>query len=137
MDDRLRQAVSIQPLLIGGNPFATTSIYARIHYLERRWGVYFALGGTGALVAALRRLAEEQGIELRLSTTLKRALIDRGRAVGVQLASGVQLKSDIVVSNADPCHLYREMIDRRHLGASTRLKLRSDLTKRGAVPIHH
>ena len=102
MDDRLRQAVSIRPLLIGGNPFATTRIYARIHYLERRWGVYFAMGGTGALVAALRRLAEEQGIELRLATTVKRVLIDR-----------------------------------RHLGASTRLKLRSDLTKRGAVPIHH
>jgi phytoene desaturase len=37
----LRQAFSIHPLLVGGNPFTTTSIYALIHYLERRWGVYF------------------------------------------------------------------------------------------------
>ena len=44
----IRQAFSIHPLLVGGNPFSTTSIYALIHYLERKWGVYFAMGGTGA-----------------------------------------------------------------------------------------
>src|SRR5690606_15296588 len=52
-DDRLRRAFSIQPLLVGGNPFDTTCIYSLIHYLERRWGVHFAMGGTGALVRAL------------------------------------------------------------------------------------
>ena len=51
--DHLRRAFSIQPLLVGGNPFETTSIYSLIHYLERKWGVYFAKGGTGAIVRAL------------------------------------------------------------------------------------
>lgn len=51
-DDRLRQVLSFHPLLVGGNPFQTTSIYALIHHLERHWGVWFAMGGTGAVVAA-------------------------------------------------------------------------------------
>ncbi len=37
-DDRLRRAFSIHPLLVGGNPMQTTSIYCLIHYLERKWG---------------------------------------------------------------------------------------------------
>ena len=45
---KLREAFSFHTLLVGGNPFDTTSIYAMIHYLEREWGVWYALGGTGA-----------------------------------------------------------------------------------------
>ena len=55
-DDRLRRAFSIHPLLVGGNPMQTTSIYCLIHYLERKWGVWFPKGGTGALVQALVKL---------------------------------------------------------------------------------
>mgnify|MGYP000170166489 CR=1 FL=1 len=66
-DDRLRRAFSIQPLLVGGNPFSTTSIYSLIHYLERRWGVHFPRGGTGALVKALGKLMVEQGIDIKLN----------------------------------------------------------------------
>ncbi len=65
-DDRLRQVLSFHPLLVGGNPFQTTSIYTLIHHLEREWGVWFAMGGTGAIVAALVRLFEELGGTLML-----------------------------------------------------------------------
>ena len=67
-DDRLRQVFSFHPLLIGGNPFDSSSIYALIHVLEKRWGVWFAMGGTGALVDALARLFTDLGGELRLDT---------------------------------------------------------------------
>ncbi len=66
----LRQAFSIHPLLVGGNPFSTTSIYALIHYLERRWGVFFAMGGTGKLVQALYDLMERAGIDIVLDTDI-------------------------------------------------------------------
>ncbi len=49
-DERLRTVLSFHPLLVGGNPFAASSIYSLIAFLERRWGVHFAMGGTGALV---------------------------------------------------------------------------------------
>ncbi|MGI9387993.1 MAG: phytoene desaturase, partial [Methyloligellaceae bacterium] len=59
---KLRQAFTIQPLLVGGSPFDTTSIYGLIHYLEHKWGVFFAMGGTGAIVAGLGKLMDEAGI---------------------------------------------------------------------------
>ena len=67
-DDHLRQALSFHSLLVGGNPFQTSSIYTLIHFLEREWGVYFPEGGTHALVRTLVKLFEELGGELRLST---------------------------------------------------------------------
>ncbi|MFT4839589.1 MAG: phytoene desaturase [Planctomycetota bacterium] len=107
---QLRQAFSIQPLLVGGNPFDTTSIYSLIHFLERQWGVHFPMGGTGALVKALGSLMERQGIEVRLGETVEQITTDGGRATGVLLAGGRELPADIVVSNADAPHLYRSMV---------------------------
>ncbi|MFC0268286.1 phytoene desaturase family protein [Kushneria aurantia] len=120
-DEQLRQAFSIPPLLVGGNPFHTTSIYALIPYLERKWGVHFPIGGTGALVAALEKLMREQGIEIRTATTVERISADNGRATGVALESGEQLTADAVISNADAAHLYTHMVEQR--STSARLKL--------------
>jgi phytoene desaturase len=125
---RLREALSIQPLLVGGSPFDTTGIYGLIHYLERRWGVYYAVGGTGLLVAALGRLMEEQGIAIRLETTVSRVLLEGRRATGVELVTGERLSADVVVSNADPMYLYRAMLPERALGTVTRIKRRSRLS---------
>jgi phytoene desaturase len=50
---KLRIAMSLQSLLIGGNPFSVTSIYSLINALERQWGVYWPIGGTGAIVQAM------------------------------------------------------------------------------------
>ena len=52
-DERLRMMLSFHPLLIGGNPFRASSIYCLISYLERHWGIHFAMGGTGALANGL------------------------------------------------------------------------------------
>jgi phytoene desaturase len=111
-DPRLQQVFSFHPLLIGGNPFASSSIYALIHALEKRWGVWFAMGGTGALVAALVRLFEELGGELRLNTEVDRIDIDpvSGRACGVTLRSGDRLSADAVVSNADVAYTYQRLV---------------------------
>ncbi len=123
-DDRLRQAFSIQPLLVGGNPFDTTSIYNLIHFLERRWGIHFAMGGTGALVDALGRLMQEVGIEIDLGRTVERITIKNGRATGVLLENGRQFSADIVVSNADPAHLYRRMVPMHVQTNAVKLKQR-------------
>lgn len=71
-NDKLRRVFSFQPLLVGGNPFNTTSIYSLIHYLEREWGVHFAVGGTGALIDAMQKLMIEEGIEIRLGEEVAR-----------------------------------------------------------------
>ncbi|MBT6275092.1 MAG: phytoene desaturase [Chromatiales bacterium] len=121
---KLRQAFSIQPLLVGGSPFDTTSIYGLIHHLEREWGVYFAKGGTGAIVTALTKLLEEEGVDIRTQTTATSITMAGRRATGVVLDNGDSLPCDAVISNADPMHLYKNMVPSKSQALTTRLKTR-------------
>ena len=111
-DARLRQVFSFHPLLIGGNPFQSSLIYALIHVLEKKWGVWYAMGGTGALVGALVQLFRELGGELRLEIEASGIDIDpaSGRARGVVLGNGERLAADAVVSNADVAFTYRRLV---------------------------
>ena len=84
----LRRSFSFHPLLIGGNPFDSSSIYAMIHYLEREWGIHFAMGGTGALVKALAQLFEELGGRFHFNTEVEEILVNGRRATGIRLADG-------------------------------------------------
>lgn len=122
---KLRQAFSIQPLLVGGNPFSTTSIYGLIHYLERAYGVYFAMGGTGAIVSALEKLMRKHQIDIHLNCTVEKILVKDKTAQAVVLSDGTQLKADIIVSNADASHLYSEMLEKKDVTVMPRLKLKA------------
>jgi len=123
-DDRLRRAFSIQPLLLGGNPFSTTAIYGMINHLEREHGVWFAMGGTGALVDAFEQLMREQGIRISLGETVSRIKVADGRATGVVLETGEELDSDLVVSNMDPVHVYREMLPASQVSNVAKLRVK-------------
>ena len=120
---KLRQAFSIQPLLVGGNPFDTTSIYGLIHYLERAYGVHFAMGGTGSITQALGGLMARQGIDVQLGQTVQSLTVEQGVVKGVVMDDGRILSADLVVSNADPAHLYGSMVKPSEQPIATRLKL--------------
>lgn len=122
--DKVRQAFSIQPLLVGGNPFDTTSIYGLIHFLERAHGVHFAMGGTGALVDAFERLMREEGIEIRLNTTVASIEVKDELIRAVIDTDGKRIDADHVISNADPVHLYNALLPREAAKPSARLKAR-------------
>ncbi len=109
-DERLRQAFSFQPLLVGGNPFATTSIYLLIHWLERKWGVHYIKGGTGALVNALVKLLADLGVEVRLKAPVTEVLAPRGRVEGVRLENGETILCTLVACNGDPNFIYRNLV---------------------------
>jgi phytoene desaturase len=109
-DEALRQVMSFHPLLVGGNPFSTTSIYSLIAYLERKWGVWFALGGTGAIVQALVELLRALGGELECDAEVEEILVDGGRARGVRLAGGRVIDADLVVSNSDVAFTYKRLL---------------------------
>ncbi|MEG3126182.1 phytoene desaturase family protein [Sphingomonas sp. GB1N7] len=116
--DKMRQVFSFEPLLIGGNPLKVPAIYAMIHFVEKTWGVHFAMGGTGALVAALVRKFEELGGMVQLHAEVARIDVERsGRqriATGVTLMSGERISADLVVSNADYATTYLNLIDKTH-----------------------
>lgn len=109
--EKLRQVMSFHPLLVGGNPFSTTSIYTLIAFLERRWGVHFPVGGTGALVKGLVNLIEHSvGGAVRCGAEVKRITLDGRRATGVELVDGEVIPAAVVVSNADAAWTYRYLV---------------------------
>jgi len=109
-DDFLRRVFSFHPLLIGGNPFDTPSIYGLIIQFEKEWGVHYARGGTGAIVDGLGRLFEELGGQVHFNTEVDQIIIRDGRAAGVQLADGSEHEADVVVCNGDVAFTYRHLI---------------------------
>jgi phytoene desaturase len=111
-DPFLRQCFSFHPLLIGGNPYDSPSIYAMIHYLEREWGIWYAKGGTGAVVAALGKLFEELGGTIHLNAEVEEILIEGKRTTGIRLMDQTVIKADDVVCNADVGFTYDKLIRR-------------------------
>lgn len=114
-DARLRQVFSFHPLLIGGNPFQSTSVYAMIHKLEQEGGIWFALGGTGALVQGLVRLFQDLGGTLCLNTEVSEIKIDpeSRRATGIQTVTGETMAAEAIVSNGDVAMTYLKLIPER------------------------
>ncbi len=109
-NEKLRIAFSFHPLLIGGNPFTTTAYYCLVGHLERLHGVHYAMGGTGAIVAGLVRLIEDQGGTLRLNAEVEQITVENGRASGLRLVGGERIAADIVVSNADVGWTYTKLL---------------------------
>ena len=118
-DPHLRQLFSFHSLLVGGNPFTTTSIYTLIHCLERKWGVFFPKGGTGRLVWALVKLFQELGGKIRFDAEIDRIVTRNGAVAGVQAKAGEVEKFDLVVSNADVVHTYHRLLRDEPLAAVT------------------
>ncbi|WP_420393908.1 phytoene desaturase [Acuticoccus sp.] len=121
--EHLRQAFSFHTLLVGGNPFSTSAIYGLIHALERKWGVWFAKGGTGALIQGLVRLFQDLGGTVRLSAPVARITTTGDRATGVRLASGEEIAADLVASNADIVHTYKALLGDTARGRSEARRL--------------
>jgi phytoene desaturase len=109
-DRHLREAFSFHSLLVGGNPFSTSSIYTLIHYLERNWGVFFPKGGTGALVQALAKLFNHLGGEVRTNAEVDEILTEGGAVRGVRLKNGEEILSLKVCCNSDVAHTYRDLL---------------------------
>lgn len=109
-DPHLRQAFSFHSLLVGGNPFSASAIYTLIHFLERKWGVYFAKGGTGALVAGLARLFRDIGGTLHCESEIEEIVTANGRVEAVLTTDGTRAPVDAVVSNADVARTYLDLL---------------------------
>ncbi len=122
-DPHLREAFSFHSLLVGGNPFVSSSIYTLIHFLERNWGVYFPKGGTGALVNALHKLFEELGGEVRLNAEVAEVMTADGEAKGVRLKNDEMILADLVACNSDVVHTYKDLLANSKRVKSTRSRL--------------
>ena len=111
-NEKLREAFSFHPLLIGGNPFSSTSIYAMIHELEQKFGVWFAMGGTGALVKGFGECFTDIGGKILLESEVAELTMNaaNGKTTGVKLKSGETLLADAVVANSDVGRTYLDLV---------------------------
>lgn len=124
-DDFIRQVCSFHPLLVGGNPFDTPSIYGLIIQFEKNWGIHYAEGGTGAIVNALGRLFLECGGKIRFNTPVKQIIVHNRRAKGVELMDGSREEADEVISNADVAFTLKNLIPRSELPLPVLLRISS------------
>ena len=112
-NEKLRMVFSFHPLLIGGNPFNVPSIYSLIQYLEKEWGVWFAKGGTTALIHGLAKLFTDLGGKILLKQEVSKIDVHERKVQGVKTADGIYHNADIVVSNADVAYTYMNMVDKK------------------------
>ncbi|WP_313611575.1 phytoene desaturase [Pantoea piersonii] len=123
-DEKLRQAFSFHSLLVGGNPFATSSIYTLIHALEREWGVWFPRGGTGALVQGMLRLFQDLGGTLELNARVSHIEAKDAAISAVHLEDGRVFETRAVASNADVVHTYSNLLAQHPAAAAQGRKLK-------------
>lgn len=114
-NEYLRKVFSFHPLLIGGNPYNTTSIYTLIHYLEQKWGVWYVQGGTNKAVSGMLKLFAENNGVLKLNSEVDEILVKmengKPKVRGVKLTSGEIIDADVVISNADVAFTYKKYLN--------------------------
>ncbi|KPY44113.1 Phytoene desaturase [Pseudomonas syringae pv. ribicola] len=123
-------------MLVGGNPFATSSIYTLIHALERQWGVWFPKGGTGALVQGMVKLFEDIGGRIELNAEVASIEVSGARATGVRLHDGRVLNADCVASNADVVHTYADLLAQHPRGVKEGARLKRKRFSNSLFVIH-
>jgi phytoene desaturase len=99
-DPRLQLAFTFQSKYLGMSPFQCPSLFSILSFLEYEHGIWHPIGGCNALTRGMARMAEELGVQIKLSTPVEEILFAGRRAVGVRTAQG-ELRADATVVNAD------------------------------------
>ena len=110
-NEKLRRMLSMHPLLVGGNPFTTTSIYGLILYLEKKWGIHYSIGGTGKIIKGLEKLMIEENIKIIKNSEVTKLITNNKNITSVEVNSKYIIKTDNVVCNADPPGVYENLIN--------------------------
>jgi len=108
-NEKLRRLLSMHPLLVGGNPFTTTSIYGLILYLEKKWGIHYSMGGTGQIINGMEKLMNEEHIKILKGCEVNKILSNKNKITGVELSNGDKIETDNVICNADPPAVYSKL----------------------------
>ena len=113
-NEKLRRMLSMHPLLVGGNPFTTTSIYGLILYLEKKWGIHYSMGGTGNIIKGFEKLMNEVGIKVIKGNEVTKILSKNNKITGIQLDNHDYIDADNVICNADPPAVYEKLLDEKN-----------------------
>jgi phytoene desaturase len=111
-NEKLRRMLSMHPLLVGGNPFTTTSIYGLILYLEKKWGIHYSMGGTGNIIKGFEKLMNEVGIEILKNSEVIEIVTKNNKITGIKLNNKKEINAENVICNADPPAFYEKMLNK-------------------------
>ena len=123
-DEKLRMLLSMHPLLVGGNPFTTTSIYGLILYLEKKWGIHYSIGGMGQIINGMEKLMKEENIEIIKGHEVTNIISKDNKIIGVKLDNNKEINADNVICNADPPAVYSKLAETRNLNPFFRWKMK-------------
>ncbi len=112
--EKLRRMLSMHPLLVGGNPFSTTSIYGLILYLEKKWGIHYSMGGTGNIIKGYEKLMNEVGIKILKESEVTKIISKNNKISGVQINNQIDIDADNVICNADPPAVYEKLLSQNN-----------------------
>ena len=112
-NEKLRRMFSMHPLLVGGNPFTTTSIYGLILYLEKKWGIHYSMGGTGEIIKGLEKLMIEENIKIIKGSEVTSINLNQNKIKSIQLNNQNEIDADNVVCNADPHAVYEKLLENK------------------------
>ena len=101
----------MHPLLVGGNPFTTTSIYGLILYLVKKWGIHYSMGGTGNIIKGFEKLMNEVGVKIIKGHEVTKIISNKKKITGIQLDDKTIIQSNNVICNADPPAVYDKMLN--------------------------
>ena len=123
-DEKLKRLLSMHPLLVGGNPFTTTSIYGLILYLEKKWGIHYSMGGTGQIINGLEKLMMEENIVIIKGHEVKNIISKNNKIVGVKIDNKKEIIANNVICNADPPAVYSQLIESKNLSPFFKWKIK-------------
>ena len=112
--EKLRKMLSMHPLLVGGNPFSTTSIYGLILYLEKKWGIHYSMGGTGNIIKGYEKLMKEVGVKILKESEVTKIISKNNKITGVQINNQTDIDADNIICNADPPAVYEKLLNQNN-----------------------
>ncbi|MGA1794139.1 MAG: phytoene desaturase family protein [Thermoplasmatota archaeon] len=110
-DKDLRKVLEYTIVFLGGSPYNSPAMYALMSHVDFNLGVWYPMGGMVELSKAFHRLCLELGVEFRLGEEVKKVLVEKGRAKGVETEKG-KLGADLVIVNADYPHSETQLLEK-------------------------
>ena len=112
-NEKLRRMLSMHPLLVGGNPFTTTSIYGLILYLEKKWGIHYSMGGTGEIIKGFEKLMLEENIKILKKSEATKFFTENGVIKSLEINNSDKIHADNIICNADPPSVYDQLVNNK------------------------
>lgn len=107
---KLQQLLGRYATYVGGSPYQAPATLSVVAHVELAAGLWYPRGGIHMLADAMRRLAEELGVEIRTEARVQEIMVADDTVTGVRLGDGSVLNASTVVANVDVMTVYRKLL---------------------------